>query len=434
MGKPVDAQAGRIIRISLLPLLLLAVLTPACEENNEDTPAQYYLNIVRGNNQRERTGAQLPNPLVVRANGLTGDPVPGIAVHFSTEDSAASVTPVQDITDSRGLTSCRFTLGAKPGQQHVSATSANDSTAFTATAEEPGCDEESLTPVDDWNPDHIYITTTSSSLIGPDKTSVLIEFDPSAKSASKVLDTDEELIDLAFSARGELFVATDSEIFKVDPQTFQLESYISLPGEREIEMEGNPGGVLLCMDSNIMFTAFCPSEDLDDVTLPSGTIRYENLAVNHNTRDAYYMHSTTTYAEIRKMSWDGRQLSTSSFESREGFNLSKSLPRGMAVDSIGNVYISIDGNGSQREIRKFDPDDNTVSNLFDFYDYYGGNNTNAGRWGDLTICNGVIYIIDRRNDRIAYISLQGDHLDDMDSPEFSYPGFEGERYGIASIH
>lgn len=422
------------IRI-LMSVLLIAFLAPACDEDNEDFPSagQSYLSIVSGNNQNERAGALLPDPLVVRAADLTGNNQSGITVRFSTSDSAASVNPSHAITDSEGLASCSFRLGARVGLQHVSATSDNDSTTFTAMAEAAGCEEESLTPADDWEAGHIYICTTSSAHIGPGMTSVIIDFDPAAEDAVKVLDTAEELTDIAFSPRGELFAATDSEIFKVNPQTMQLEGYKSLPSEMDIEVAGNPGGVLLCVNSDQLFTVFCGSEGLEMTSLPPSPISYENLAVDRNSRDAYYIHASPNYAEIHKMSWDGRDIGSASFETVGGFILAASEVRGMATDSTGAVYITVDSNESQREIRKFDPESNSVTNFFDFYDYFGGNNTNAGRWGDLTVCGGVIYIIDRRNDRIAYISLDGNYLGDMESPEFSLPGIENERYGIASI-
>ncbi|MFO7915476.1 MAG: hypothetical protein R6U43_07270 [Candidatus Krumholzibacteriales bacterium] len=417
-----------------MAILLIIFIFPACDED-EDIPSagQSYLSIVSGNNQNERTGALLPQPLVVRAADLAGNNQPGITVRFSTADSAATVNPSRAITDGGGLASCSFLLGGKAGLQHVSATTDNDSTTFTAVAEEPGCVEESLMPADHWDKGHIYICTTSSSLLGSGMTSVIIDFDPVSEDAVKVLDTAEELIDIAFSPRGELFAATDSGIFKVNPQTMLLESYKSLPSEMDIEMAENPGGVLLCVNSGQLFTVFCDSEELEMTSLPPSPISYENLALDKHSRDAYYMHSTSNYAEIHKMSWDGRDIGSASFETMEGFTLASSSVRGMATDSTGAVYITVDGNESQREIRKFDPQSNSVSNFFDFYDHFLGNNTNAGRWGDLTVCDGVIYIIDRRNDRMAYISLEGNYLGDMESPEFSLPGIENERYGIASI-
>jgi hypothetical protein len=133
------------------------------------------------------------------------------------------------------------------------------------------------------------------------------------------------------------------------------------------------------------------------------------------------------------MSWGGRDISNAAFETLAGMSVADASPAGMAVDSTGAVYITIDGDGSQREIVRYDPGDDSMSVIFDFFDYFGGNNSTSGRWGDLTVSGGIIYIIDRRNDRIAYISVEGDYLGASVSTAFSYSGLENERYGIASI-
>ena len=223
-----------IIQKALVPVVFLSSLfvLSSCDDNIDkynNNLQQTKINIISGNNQSERIGVFLPTPMTVQITDILGNLRPGIQIFFSTSDSGAVVTPPSSITNSDGLASCRFQLGTKPGEQHVSVTSQNDSTLFTATAEQLQCPEESPETINPWPSGHIFISTNYSSLI-TGTGSVIIDFNPLTQIITPVLETNEIIIDLSFSSRGELYVTSDTRIFKVKPTApSNLESYKFLP-------------------------------------------------------------------------------------------------------------------------------------------------------------------------------------------------------------
>lgn len=417
----------------ILGLLHASLIFSSCDEEKYDEGIYTTrLRTVSGDNQVERTGALLPDPLVVRTRDILGHPHSGIEVRFTTAAPGASVTPSIATTDSDGLASFRFSLGSEPGTQYASVACDDDSIVFTATALEVRCDEESLGEVDDWPSGQIMITTSSSSLL-EGSASVLLRYDPGTNNIEKVLGTDQQIIDLAFSPRGELFLASDTEIFKVNAQTLSLESYAYLPFETPVEIEPNPGGVLACTSYNTQYLISCPQYELSPfATLPSAP---QNMALDQEERTVYLVRQLdqATYTVTGSI-WDGRSDITG-YDYSQSFTSSSAKPVGMCVDTTGTVYVVLDGDATTRSIVAFDSQLGPERVLFDFYDYFGGNNTEAGRWGDIAVHEGVLYLIDRLNDRIVSISTSGGYLGAYESDAFSLPGavFDSERYGIAVI-
>jgi hypothetical protein len=56
----------------------------------------------------------------------------------------------------------------------------------------------------------------------------------------------------------------------------------------------------------------------------------------------------------------------------------------------------------------------------------------AGRWGDLTIMEDELYIIDKDNGRLVVISTDGTFQRKVTSNDFFVPGSVLEKYGIAA--
>jgi len=410
------------------------VLMNSCDENSEDYDQrlqQIRINKVIGDNQIERTGASLPNPLVIQTTNILGAVHSGVRVFFSTGDPGAEVTPSSAVTGQDGTASFRFTLGTEPGTQSASVMCEEDSVAFTATAREVQCQEESTSRVNHWASGHIMITTTSSSLLSGSG-SVLIDYDPATQGLVKVLETSERMIDLAVSPRGELYVATRSEIFKVNPDTKSLSSYCLFSGELEAEIVPNPGGVLACGSPGALYLVSCPQEQLSPFYF--GSSLAENLAVSPLDRTVYYITGASPNYWIKGARWDGiRQIQDAGYDDYIN-GTGSSAPRGMCVDSTGTVYLTLDGTGTERSIRKYDSKLNTEYEIIDFYEEFG-NSEDAGRWGDIAVLGDTLYLIDIRTDRLAFISTSGDYLGDLHSDAFSLPGsvIENERYGITAI-
>ncbi|MFA4949036.1 MAG: hypothetical protein WC674_11110, partial [Candidatus Krumholzibacteriia bacterium] len=188
-------------------LAFVALAQFSCDENPSDSSSNLRILAYSGNNQTERVGASLPAPLVVKVTDLLNNAKPGVAVEFSSHaEPFASVTPQIATTDANGLASCRFQLGTRVGTQHVWATISQDSTVLTATAVAVACEEEDPEGICVWPSKHIFIATTSSSLLSG-AGSVVIDFNPANGDITKVLETTDRIDGISFSPRGELFVS-----------------------------------------------------------------------------------------------------------------------------------------------------------------------------------------------------------------------------------
>jgi antitoxin (DNA-binding transcriptional repressor) of toxin-antitoxin stability system len=421
---------------ALAALLALAAFAQfSCDENPSDNTSNYHITAYSGNNQTERVGAMLADPLVVRATDLLNNAKAGVEVEFSTRGTpSAEVTPRFATTDANGLASCRLTLGATAGTQHVWVRAEADSTVLSATAVAVACDEESPERVCQWPAGHIFIATTSSSLLSG-AGSVVIDFDPDSGNIAKVLETADFADGISFSSRGELFVSTLDKIRKVDHATFELTSYLNTePSLYRFAMEPNPGGVLVALINEAPQMIGCPGtlRALSSAHTFSN-ILWENLAVDPVTRDIYMMtgSSPTSYV-LWHMYWDGVLEYVQRFEAAASLSVGAAEPRGMCADSSGTIYICFDGNDNWRRIVSVSAEGTIDYSFFDFYEYYGRNSQEAGRWGDLAYLEGKLYVIDRRNDRLVIISKHGTWLGEVKNTIFSRPLDESDHYAICA--
>jgi hypothetical protein len=427
----------RILSLAIIALLLLLV-SISCDDNpvDEDELGKLRISIYSGNNQTERVGARLAMPLVVQIDDVLGNPQAGVRVAFSTMNPGAAVTPDTSLTNSLGFASCRFQLGTEPGVQNVKAVFEDDSTMFTATAVAIACPEEDPARSDDWPPGDIYITTTSSSFLAGTG-SVLIKFDPVSKEITKVLETDETLIDLAFSDHGELFVTTNERIFKVNPSSLQLEEFGTYPVQWNAELVANGSGILAGLTLSDIFMVQCPPTLVTSIySLEFFTVNEECLAAHPMTRDLFVVRGTVPSFQIYRAPWDGRATSIDELERfTDTFNAVAAVPRGMSIDSTGTLFITFDttsGYGNFRRIVSVSSLGEVDDDFFDFYAHAGGNSQEAGRWGDIAAMDGKLYLIDTRNDRLVVISGDGQWEEEIADQAFSETWVETERYGIAA--
>ena len=94
------------------------------------------LELVSGNNQFTRAGAELTQPVVVRLVDLAGQPAVGVAVTFTPAAGNGSVVPSVVATDASGTARTVWTLSATLGPKtlQVSAASATSTVTVNATA------------------------------------------------------------------------------------------------------------------------------------------------------------------------------------------------------------------------------------------------------------------------------------------------------------
>ena len=101
----------RSLLASLVPALLLA----GCTSEPTTGPRIVSLALVSGLGQSGLVGANLAQPLVVRAQDQGGNPVSGAVVSWSVLAGEGTATPSQTVTGPDGLASTTFRLGAAAG-------------------------------------------------------------------------------------------------------------------------------------------------------------------------------------------------------------------------------------------------------------------------------------------------------------------------------
>ena len=89
---------------------------------------------VSGDGQTGPPGEALSVLLAVRVTDSFGNPVPGVPVQFTPDPGSGTVAPASATGQADGLAETTWTLGGTTGQQRVTATAAEASVAFTATA------------------------------------------------------------------------------------------------------------------------------------------------------------------------------------------------------------------------------------------------------------------------------------------------------------
>jgi hypothetical protein len=419
--------------VTLAALAIVSCDTYPKEEQPTPVTDLQYVSVQSGENQTERIGARLAHPVVVKVTDILNNALKGIPVSFRTTDQGASVSPAQATTDAAGLASVTFTLGSAAGPQHIIAFTKTDTTMITETAVALGCEEESLVKVCRWPGAHIFVATPSSTLLLGTGT-VILDCDPVAKTVTKVLETSEIISGLSFSPRGELFAASFNGIYKVNPSSKELDDYVSFVSTTPISLEPNPGGIIAGLNESGPLKVRCAPQSFQYLLPPHvfPNIQWENLAVAPVSRTLYLIDQFGTLNfKIWEVLWDGRSA-VQTFGLYADLNVGAATARGMCADSAGTLYVVFDGNDNWRRIVSVAPGGAIDYGFFDFYARAGGNNLDAGRWGDIAYSQGKLYVIDRRNDRLVVISHNGRWLDEIRDAAFSRPFDESETYAITA--
>jgi len=118
-----------------LPALLAA---SGCDEGTTtpELPQPAAITIVSGNEQYQGRGRELHDPIVVRAEDDTAQPMAGVMLEFTPDPPTGIVDPVRFLTDSVGQVTFNWTLGDVVGTQTVSVAAAGGHvhTVVAATA------------------------------------------------------------------------------------------------------------------------------------------------------------------------------------------------------------------------------------------------------------------------------------------------------------
>jgi alpha-tubulin suppressor-like RCC1 family protein len=101
--------------------LSLAGLLAGCSATDTTRPLFVTLEIVSGTNQTGYVGANLLEPLVVRARNERGESVPGVRLSWTVLSGGGSVIAIDTETDAQGHAAASFRLGNTLGQQSAQA-------------------------------------------------------------------------------------------------------------------------------------------------------------------------------------------------------------------------------------------------------------------------------------------------------------------------
>ena len=119
----------------------------ACDDGAPAEDRVTTVEVVSGDDQTQTVGAQLAQPLVVRALDSEGRPVGGARVEWLVaEPPGGSVSPQSTVTDAEGRASAQWTLGTSAVVQSVSVLVGTASVTLNATATPGPAVEVTVTP------------------------------------------------------------------------------------------------------------------------------------------------------------------------------------------------------------------------------------------------------------------------------------------------
>lgn len=175
-------QFFRAVVVGLVSLALAACGGGGGGHKAPPTPAS--VSIVSGNNQAAAAGSALPTLLGVSVKDSSGRAVAAASVSWTVVAGGGSVTPASSTTDSGGLATTSWTLGAAPGANRVTATVASitpvtfDAMALAGTTASVTVTSPTLSP---YEGDPVQLTAVAKDAYGnvlPGKTATWISSRP----------------------------------------------------------------------------------------------------------------------------------------------------------------------------------------------------------------------------------------------------------------
>ncbi len=126
---------SRTVVRSCIAAVLVLVAGISCTEVTGPEDSAASLTVVAGDNQAGRVSSQLDDPIVVRVTDRGGKGVRGAALLFRADSGSGATDPLVATTDSTGVASVRWRLGATLGEMRLTVSFADLNPAtVTATA------------------------------------------------------------------------------------------------------------------------------------------------------------------------------------------------------------------------------------------------------------------------------------------------------------
>lgn len=445
-----------------------AGLLVGCSETTAPAPPGS-ISIVSGNFQYSLRGTPLPEPLVVRVLTEAGEVPQEAYVAFSVVQGGGELSTSFVHVDGRGLASATYTLGEDLGTEIVKAEISGDpskAVAFEATSANFYCPEQDDTfRVQYGITHHLFLATHKSSYYTRVNSAGVVDIGVSAPRGTSGFAEiagatgglfDTNVFDVAFSARGDFYVARrsfTSEILKIDTAgnvSFFAHLSEDLPDtELYAEIAMNPSGLLVGCDAKGPFVVEC-RDTLRRFTeaVFAGGINNDALAVDPRRQsedplgeDIYFIDKTAS--ALMRLAMNNITVEPRGLELVATLSEDQARnARGMVCEKReGHVYILVDSDVT-KELLEVTPAGD-VSVLYDFFDR--GDGDAAGVQRDLAYDEGFrfLYTLDTLNDNMLLFDVGQRFL----LPMFEDPVLQGtlsnrgangaliggERVGIAVL-
>jgi sugar lactone lactonase YvrE len=354
-GFTISGTSGSLIRVASATLTTTTAALPAT------------LTIVSGNGQSGPAGMALSNLLAVKVTNSSGNPIAGVMVTFAVTVGGGTLSPASATSDVNGIAQAGWTLGSAPG-------------ANTATASVAGLSSITFTATGTQAPAGPGITTVAGSTW---------VFPPSAMGGPATNAPLGNTRTVAVDGSGNVYVADDGNYMVFRISAAGVLTHVAGNGTQG--SSGDKGPATAAMLRHSYGLVVDAAGNLYIAETNSNLIRKVDTA-----------GVITTVAGTRNSGYSGDN----------GFATAARLnsPSGVAVDAAGNLYIADTYN---HRIRKVDTARVITTVAGTGNSGYSGDNGPAtaamlnNPYGVAVDSLGNIYIADRENHRVRKVDLGG---------------------------
>jgi len=451
-------------------LISMSIALSQCSEDAAEPVVAGRIVIDGGDAQVSLRGTELLEPISVRVWAVGGTQVlEGAQIVFNIIEGNGSVSTQFVTTNSSGVASTRWTLGATADLNRATATvvdAADLQVEFTATGADFYCPEADDAPsISYGTKGHLFLATRQSSwfpgsksgivrinpFFGQDTTTAFTEI-PNLFNGTVIVT----LKDAAFSPRGDFYVVRKG--FTVDIVKVSSGGSVSLwvtTGQFDAEITMNPYGLLVGCDQTGPFVVGCRDtlQRFTEASYFSG-INDDAVAVDPRRQSANALGEDIYFIDKDKKTLERLPLNNLQVEAGGLVTVTAlttaeaNRASGMVCDNNGTVFILVDADTAETDPMKALVQvlpNGTKSIAYDFYDRVGGGEPllKAGKQRDLAINTDTqrIWTLDTLNDLIVLyqiptgtVSFVYEDADSLEKSTLSLPGLvTGERVGLAVL-